>query len=76
VQKIAAGTVTILALVASSTATQAAAWCAYYDPYTYNCGFRTLEQCRATISGDATAWCSPNYREGNTEPRRGGRQPR
>ena len=36
VQKIVAGAVTILALVASSTATQAAAWCAYYDPYTYN----------------------------------------
>ena len=26
-------------------------WCAYYDAYTYNCGFYTFEQCLATISG-------------------------
>ena len=26
-------------------------WCAWYDDYTYNCGFTTLGQCKATISG-------------------------
>jgi hypothetical protein len=28
-----------------------AQWCAFYDPYTYNCGFRTFQQCLETISG-------------------------
>ena len=27
------------------------AWCLFTDPYTYNCGFATLQQCRATASG-------------------------
>ena len=26
-------------------------WCAYYNAYTYNCGFATFQQCLATISG-------------------------
>jgi hypothetical protein len=26
-------------------------WCAYYDEYTYSCGFRTFEQCLETIRG-------------------------
>lgn len=26
-------------------------WCAWYDDYTYNCGFTSLGQCRANISG-------------------------
>jgi hypothetical protein len=30
---------------------RAGAWCAWYDPYTYNCGFNTFQQCQATISG-------------------------
>jgi hypothetical protein len=28
-----------------------AEWCAYYDEYTYSCGFRTFEQCLDTIRG-------------------------
>ena len=59
-----------------SVKAEAAAWCAYYDAYTYNCGFRTLEQCRATISGESRAWCSPNPRGGYEEPRQPGRRPR
>jgi hypothetical protein len=35
------------------------AWCLFDDPYTYNCGFATLEQCRATASG-AGGQCQPN----------------
>jgi hypothetical protein len=26
-------------------------WCAFYDEWTYNCGFVTMAQCLATISG-------------------------
>jgi len=35
------------------------AWCLFDDPYTYNCGFATLEQCRVTASG-AGGQCQPN----------------
>jgi hypothetical protein len=35
------------------------AWCVFYDPYTYNCGFATLQQCLATTSGVGGA-CQPN----------------
>jgi hypothetical protein len=54
---------------------QAAAWCAYYDPYTSNCGFRTFQQCLATISGQSGAWCAANTQSGNEEPRRRQRPP-
>ena len=37
-------------------------WCAYYDPYTYNCGFYTFEQCLATISA-VGGTCQRNPRE-------------
>ncbi|MGE0752479.1 MAG: DUF3551 domain-containing protein [Variibacter sp.] len=36
-------------------------WCAYYDPYTYNCGFTSYEQCLATVSG-VGGTCRPNAR--------------
>ena len=35
------------------------AWCLFDDPYTYNCGFATLQQCLATASG-AGGGCQPN----------------
>jgi hypothetical protein len=41
----------------------AGAWCVYYDAYTHNCGFQTIEQCQATILADHSAYCSPNYTE-------------
>jgi hydrogenase/urease accessory protein HupE len=44
----------VAALIYGCAAGQAEAqdqWCAYYDAYTYNCGFRTFEQCLATVSG-------------------------
>jgi hypothetical protein len=34
-------------------------WCAYYDAWSYSCGFTTLQQCRATVSGVGGA-CRPN----------------
>jgi hypothetical protein len=41
-----------------------------------NCGFRTLEQCRAALMGNG-GWCEPNpmYRPGSDNPA-GPRQPR
>jgi hypothetical protein len=41
---------------------KAAPWCAYYDAYTYNCGFYSFEQCLATISGVGGA-CRRNPQE-------------
>ena len=62
-------------LVIGVATAQAGAWCAWYGPYTYNCGFRTLEQCRATTFGDSRAYCAPNT-YGPTEPSRPPRRPR
>ena len=42
-----------------------AQWCAYYDAYTYTCGFRTFRQCLATISGVGGS-CRPDYRARET----------
>jgi hypothetical protein len=34
-------------------------WCAWYDAYSYSCGFTSRAQCMATISG-AGGICKPN----------------
>jgi len=34
-------------------------WCAWYDEWTYECGFTTRQQCLATISG-VGGLCKPN----------------
>ena len=34
-------------------------WCAFYGPSTRNCGFVSLEQCRATITGIG-GYCGQN----------------
>ncbi|MBV8823645.1 MAG: DUF3551 domain-containing protein [Hyphomicrobiales bacterium] len=47
----------------------AGAWCAWYDPYTYNCGFNSFQQCQATISG-AGGYCAPNADQSQTAPGR------
>jgi hypothetical protein len=57
-------------LISHAGPANAGAWCAWYDAYTYNCGFRTLEQCRATVFGDSTAYCAPNPANAYEEPRR------
>jgi hypothetical protein len=51
-------------VAASSVAPRSASakfypWCAYYDAWAYSCGFTTLQQCLATISGAGGA-CRPN----------------
>ena len=45
---------------AAGTCADAAAWCAYYnDNAGTNCGFYTIQQCQAAISG-AGGYCAPN----------------
>ena len=45
---------------AAGTCADAAAWCAYYnDNAGTNCGFYTIEQCQAAISG-AGGYCAAN----------------
>ena len=41
---------------------RAGAWCAWYDPYTYNCGFNTFQQGQATVLG-AGGYCARNVSE-------------
>ena len=49
-----------LSSVASSATADPYPWCANYGtPGGTNCGFVTIEQCRATISGMG-GWCEPN----------------
>jgi hypothetical protein len=49
-------------------------WCAWYNWTVYNCGFDTIQQCLATVSG-AGGMCRPNqwYRP---PPRRSPRRTR
>ena len=51
-----------LALAAGATGAQAAPWCAWYDPYTYSCGFNTFQQCLDTVLG-AGGYCARNVQE-------------
>ncbi len=44
-------------------------WCARYDWTTSNCGFVSLNQCLATVSGIGGR-CEPNPRFAYGEPRR------
>lgn len=46
-------------LALSSSAAGAAAWCLWYNAYTYNCGFYTFESCLYTARPEG-AFCSPN----------------
>lgn len=48
-----------LTIDAASSGAKAAPWCAWYDAYTYNCGFYTFQQCLATASG-AGGSCARN----------------
>ena len=65
---IVAATVVLAATVAGSSARSEAApvypWCAHYMTQNgpHNCGFVTLEQCRATVSGiGGTCEANPFY---------------
>ena len=67
-------TAAALSLAAQATPAQAREypWCARYDVWTMNCGFATIQQCLATISG-VGGICTPNPRAvatGDERPRR------
>ncbi len=53
--------------LAGSTGAQAAAWCAWYNAYTYNCGFYTFEQCQYSVIGSGGA-CARNVYEPGPPP--------
>jgi hypothetical protein len=55
--------------LAGAAGARAGAWCAWYDPYTYNCGFNTFQQCQATVLG-AGGYCAPNADQSPTPGRR------
>ena len=66
---ILAGGVAVTTLLAGADA-QAGSWCAWYDAYTYNCGFYSYRQCLATVAGAGGA-CRPNVQyEGPRQRRR------
>ena len=57
----------VFALMAMPSGASAAAWCAWNDPYTYNCGFHTYQQCAAAVSG-VGGYCARNvYETGRPE---------
>jgi hypothetical protein len=65
------GCVVLIATVGTAVSTPARAYVMPYDPYPWcavyggrggggtNCGFLTIEQCRATVSGIG-GFCTPN----------------
>jgi len=58
-RQLAVVAVLLLAVVVGAPAAHAGAWCAWYDAYTYNCGFNTFQQCLDTISGQG-GYCARN----------------
>ena len=56
---VAAGSVASLFFIASPAAADPYRWCAVERTGGTNCGFATIEQCRATISG-VGGFCQPN----------------
>src|SRR5437588_11545005 len=72
--KLIGGIALVLLVGGSASSAQAAAWCAFYDVSTYNCGFHTYEQCLENIRG-VGGYCARNHFEAyHTEPSRGRRQ--
>jgi len=59
----AAAVLLLAVAVDAGTNAQAAKWCARYNDGSTNCGFWTLRQCRASVSG-VGGFCSRNVRSG------------
>jgi Protein of unknown function (DUF3551) len=65
-----------LFLITSSATADPFRWCAAYGtPGGTNCGFLTIEQCRATLSGNG-GFCEPNQFYTGPETTRASRQRR
>jgi Protein of unknown function (DUF3551) len=56
-----------LALLAGATGAQAGPWCAWFDPFTYSCGFSSFQQCLDTVLGEG-GFCARNVQEAWTAP--------
>jgi hypothetical protein len=61
--------VTALAIDARANAADAAAWCAWYGPYTHDCGYHTFQQCLDTIHG-VGGYCARNVYDPPADPPR------
>ena len=68
--KLIGGAALLFLVGVTGSGAQAAPWCAFYDPSTYNCGFDSFQQCLATVRG-AGGWCRQNF----FEPSGGARRP-
>ena len=67
---VAVGFAISLSFITSSATADPYKWCAAYGtPGGTNCGFLTIEQCRATLSGNG-GFCEPNqfYTRPETTP--------
>jgi Protein of unknown function (DUF3551) len=49
----------LIPVFAAGTCANAAAWCAFYQDSITNCGFYTIEQCQAAVSG-LGGYCGAN----------------
>jgi hypothetical protein len=56
-----------LALLAAAAGAQAGPWCAWFNAYTYNCGFSSFQQCLDTIQGEG-GYCARNVQEAGSVP--------
>jgi hypothetical protein len=62
---------TAAALPLTGTDARAAPWCAHYGTGSgTNCGFYTIEQCRAALSGVGRGFCVQNFLETSKDSRR------
>ena len=50
-KKLFGGAALLFLVGGTGSGAQAAPWCAFYDPSTYNCGFYSFEQCYETVRG-------------------------
>jgi hypothetical protein len=57
-----AGVLAATMLIDARSSAQAAAFCAWYDAYTYDCGYYTFQQCLDTIRG-VGGYCARNVYE-------------
>jgi hypothetical protein len=54
-------------LASDATSGAHARWCAWYDAYTYTCGFQSFGQCQATVQG-AGGYCRRDVQRRSDAP--------
>ena len=58
----------LVPVFACNTCADAAAWCAFYQDSITNCGFYSIEQCQAAVSG-LGGYCGANPQAPASPPR-------